>query len=125
MYLSMWILAESLKDYPVETHIMSGEMCIRSVSLLFSNTTYYPHVVYIGPSEDFIQTLPGKVFCVNKNDYFIVDCASVDEVFEKLMEAVDYYLEWDLNTGTGSMRAAHCRRLWKKAPTSCALWSGS
>lgn len=97
MYLSMWILAESLKAYPVDCHILSGEMCIRSASLLFSGSRTFPHVVYIGASEEFFQTMPGKVICVNKNDYFIVDHGSIEEVYQKILEAIDYYLEWDLH----------------------------
>ena len=97
MYLSMWILADSLKEYGTDLHIMSGEMCIRGVSLLFSGPRYYSHIVYVGPSDEFIQTMPGKVICVNKDDYFIVDCDSVEEVYLKLMETLDFYMEWDLS----------------------------
>ena len=48
MYLSMWILAESLKDYDIDTHIISGEMCIRNASLLFSSDRFQPHTVGSG-----------------------------------------------------------------------------
>ena len=96
MYLSMWILAESLKDYDIDTHIISGEMCIRNASVLFSSDRFQPHTVYVGLSEDFIQSMPGMVICANKNDYFIVRNGTIEEVYQKILEAIDYYLEWDL-----------------------------
>ena len=97
MYLSMWILADSLQNVRVDKHIMSGEMCIRNASVLFGTSHFQAHTIYVGPSGEFIPTMPEGVLCVNKNDYFIVYGSSIEEVYEQLQLTIDFYLEWDLH----------------------------
>ncbi|MGI6057012.1 MAG: helix-turn-helix domain-containing protein [Bilifractor sp.] len=97
MYLSMWIIRDNLKEYTIDSHISGGEMCIRNVSLLFRGDNVSAHTVYICPSEDFIPTMKDRVICVNRNDYLVVDCGSMEEIYEKVQGIIDRYLEWDLH----------------------------
>lgn len=96
MYLSMWILAESIKNAKVDMHIISGEMCIRNVSVLFEAERYRPHTIYVSYAEDSLRTQNGDVICINRNDYFIVHGSSLEKVYEEIQDAIDYYEEWDL-----------------------------
>lgn len=96
MYISMWMVRESLKDYKVDSYIVGGEMCIRNVSLLFRGNRVNAHTLYVCPSEEFIPTLKGKTICVNKNDYLVIYDNNMEEIFEQIQSAMDAYLEWDL-----------------------------
>ncbi|MGO5336243.1 PucR family transcriptional regulator [Bilifractor sp. LCP19S3_H10] len=106
MYLSMWIIRDNLKEYAIDSHISGGEMSIRNVSLLFRGDNVSPHTVYICPSEDFIPTMKNRVICVNRNDYLVVDCGSMEEIYEKVQYTIDRYLEWDLHVR--DLIDAHC-----------------
>lgn len=96
VYLSMWMVREHLKDYKMETYIFDGGMRLRNVSLLFQKASVSPHTVYICRSEEFISTLKGKVICSNRNDYLVISCDSLEEIFERVVSVFDYYQEWDL-----------------------------
>lgn len=96
MYLSMWIIKEQLKEYEVEEHIIAGEMNIRNVSLLFQRGEVNTHTAYVCFSEDFIPTLKGKILCINRNDYIVISSDSLEEIFDKIVSIIDFYLEWDL-----------------------------
>lgn len=96
MYLSMWMLAHGLAGYRPEPHISGGEMCIRNASLLYQGDRISPYTVYICPSENYISTLTGKIICVNRNDYIVLENDSLEEIFDQVCQMIDTYMEWDL-----------------------------
>lgn len=97
MKLSMWILYENLGQYEPKPHIIEGQMCIRNASLLYHSAQVTSHTVYICPSEEFFETMKGKIICVNRNDYIILETDDMEEAFETISRIIDFFLEWDLN----------------------------
>ena len=95
MYLSMWIIADNIKNAQVDRHIMSGEMCIRNASVLFEAERYRPHTIYVSKAEDESGS-SGDIICINKNDYFVVNGSTLEDVYEQVQDIIDRYEEWDL-----------------------------
>ncbi len=96
MYLSMWILADSFSEKLVDRHIVSGEMCIRNASVLFETERYKPHTVYVSDAAESFSAGLGDVICINRNDYFVVHESTIEEVYERIQDTIDFYEEWDL-----------------------------
>jgi len=96
MYLSMWILADSIRGSAVDRHISSGEMCIRNASILYEAGKFKPNTVYISDAVDSRGTDLRDVICINKNDYFIVHNSDIEEVYDQIRNIIDDYEEWDL-----------------------------
>ena len=95
MYLSMWIIADNIRDAQVDRHIMSGEMCIRNASVFFEAEHYRPHTIYVTGAENASGS-EGDIICINKNDYFLVRGSTLEAVYEQVQDIIDRYEEWDL-----------------------------
>jgi len=87
MRLSMHILADWLKKYSPKTSISSGRRIIRNVRLFSDQHPCTPNNVYV--SRD-----AGGVICVNMNDYIHLQTDDVNQVFNDIMDAFDYYNGW-------------------------------
>ncbi len=95
MYLSMYLIADWLKEYEPDCHIKNGSMILRNVRVLSEFNTFRPDSVYIGKAKDFIPTIDESVICVNGDDYLIIRNQDTDLIFNKVMHVFDYYNHWE------------------------------
>lgn len=98
MFLSMQIILHRLQEYPCDPHLQGSEMSIWSASPLYQGGTANAHTVYVCPSEQYISSMKGKVICVNRNSYIVVDHDDWEEILEKVVHIIEEYIEWDLDT---------------------------
>lgn len=94
MKLSMWILADWLKEYRPVNKIKEGRRVLRNVRVLSDNKEMLTSVVYVGRLENFMTRKKDQIFCVHGQDMLILDTDNLDEIFNKVLDAFDYYNEW-------------------------------
>lgn len=94
MYLSMWILADWLKRYQTEATILDGSRIIRNVRLLSEADQIKSSYVYVGRTQDFIASATEGIICVNNGDYLILNAEDIEEIFNEIMNAFDFYNDW-------------------------------
>ncbi|MDO4274174.1 MAG: helix-turn-helix domain-containing protein [Eubacteriales bacterium] len=97
MRLSMWILADWLSSYHPVCNIQTGEQILRHVRLLTDTDKKGLHEssVLLCQSQDYIPTLGNGVICVNQKDFLLLKTENVDEVYNQILEAFDFYNDWE------------------------------
>lgn len=95
MYLSMWIFAEWLKDFQPVIQIRENTMTINTVRLSSPGTHRNDHTLYIGRSKDLSEDPGNAVFCAHRNDRILLPDCSVEEVLNKVLEAMEFYSRWN------------------------------
>lgn len=91
MKLSMHILADWLKEYAPKILISDGGRDLRNVRFLSPDIKMESIDVYVGKlSDDFGE----KVVCVHKHDMIALQTEDIEEVFNKILDAFDYYNNW-------------------------------
>ena len=91
MQLSMWILADWLKEYHPETKIENGNRILRNVRLYADGLKLSRSTVYLN------QIDPHKAMCSNGRDIIILQADDLNEVFNRILDAFEYYNEWQEN----------------------------
>ena len=104
MRLSMWILADWLKKYEPEIKIEDGRCTLRNVRLLTPDNRTSRTAVYLEKINS------QKIMCFNGHDILILHSDDIHEVFNQILDAFDYYNEWeadvcDLISSGGSIQA--------------------
>lgn len=94
MKLSMWILADWLKKYNPIVNIESGERVLRGTRILSNDIHIEPQYVYLAPAEGFISGRGSQIICVHGHDMLLLDTTDMDEAFNDVLEAFDYYNKW-------------------------------
>lgn len=94
MKLSMWILSDWLKSYQPDVRIQSGKQILSNVRLLSDSSVLEKNNVYIGNSQDFIPSCPEGVICVNNKDIILLKTNNIEDVFNDVLNAFDYFNEW-------------------------------
>lgn len=97
MLLSMWILADWLEKYKPTINIQSGEQILKNARLLSDVPSLDNINVYVGNIKDFIPTANNGVICVNGKDTILLETESVEDVFNEIINAFDFYNSWDQN----------------------------
>lgn len=95
MKISMWILVDWLSEYNPKYSIESGECNLRSVRLFGEERDLDRSTAYLSQINSFIATAKPGVMCANRNDYIYLETSDVIEVFNKIMQAFDYYNTWE------------------------------
>lgn len=94
MKLSMWILAEWLKDFEPTADITDNEFAIESVRLFSNEPASTGHTVYIGRLSDLFHTGSDQVICTHKNDMLLLKTTDLEEVLNRVLNALEYYQNW-------------------------------
>lgn len=94
MKLSMWILADWLKKYQPETRIREGRRTLRNVRLFSDNIRMENMDVYMGPMKDFVDGDSNQVILVHGHDMILLKTEDINEVFNEILDAFDYYNAW-------------------------------
>lgn len=92
--LSMWILADWLKDYEPTADITGNEFAITSARLFSNELSSNDHTVYIGRLSDLFQTGSKQVICTHKNDMLLLKTTDLDEVLNCVLNALEFYQSW-------------------------------
>lgn len=95
MRLSMYILADWLKQYAPQEKIQNGERRIRNTRLFSDEQRYTQNNVYVSSASDDTH----KIICMNGNDYLQLEADNENQVINDIIDAFDYYNSWsdDLN----------------------------
>lgn len=94
MRLSMWILADWLKDYNPQLKIQEGRRTLRNVRLYSENQRLESSTVYLGIARDFIDEMHNKIICVHQHDMIILDAEDINEILNNVLNAFEYYNNW-------------------------------
>lgn len=96
MFLSMWILADWLKEYDPVTVIIEGKQNIDSVRLFSNYSEIDNHHVYIGFMSDFFETASENcIILMHRNDILQIANADYVEIVNKVIEGFEYYEKWN------------------------------
>lgn len=95
MKLSMWILADWLESYQPNIDIKVGSRILRGVRMFSSESVQEPHNVYVGRAKDFFNHTPTGVICAQGSDILLIEEDDVDQVFNDILRAFDYYNAWE------------------------------
>lgn len=88
MRISMWMLAEWLKDYQPVVKIQEGERILRNVRLFSDGLKFSRSTVYLSTTDN------GDIMCINGYDMLILPCDDINEVFNRILDAFEHYNEW-------------------------------
>lgn len=95
MKISMWMLADWLREYNPHLEIQNGKNEIDSVKLFTNNMAPSSDTVYVGKMKDFFQNGDDKVLCTHKNDLIILPTDDLEEILNQILEAFSFYRNWD------------------------------
>lgn len=95
MKLSMYMIADCLKEYRPRAFIQSDGFGIESVRLFTDNFSLCPGTLYVGKASDFFEYEEDYVICAHDNNIITADCGSLEEVFNCILNAIEYYSDWN------------------------------
>lgn len=90
MTLSMWMMADWLKDYKPEVHIEKGE---RSITY----TRFLTDLEMPDPKALYIQMVEGEkgICCLHQEDSIFLPDIELQEVLNRILEAFSFYQDWE------------------------------
>ena len=94
MKLSMYILADWLKEYEPKALIRNGDRILTNVRFFTDSLHTDPSCVYIGPMKDFVDTESSQVICVSGQDMILLNTQDANRAFNSIMAAFDYHNRW-------------------------------
>ncbi len=77
MKLTMWIIADWLREYHPRTFIQSNRFEIESVRLFSDNFTRARGTLYVGKVSDFFEREADAVICAQGSDMITLESAFV------------------------------------------------
>lgn len=96
MQLSMWMIADGLKEDKCQISICRGLEGIRGARFLAQEEFLQPDIVYIGPTNEYIgDRITSGVICTNQDDCIFVNGQNEQSVFNKLLNLFDLYRSWE------------------------------
>lgn len=96
MNLSMWMIADLLKQYNCRIDISHGNAEIRGARFFAQVDFLESDIAYIGARNEFFDGHASNgVICSHQNDSIIVDNGTQMEVFNDLLNLFDRYQRWD------------------------------
>lgn len=88
MRLSMWILADYLRDFHPGVYIQRGERILRSARLFSGEAGAADSCVYL----DCLQK--DLIVCFSGNDMLVIRADDINAVFNRVLDAFDFYNDW-------------------------------
>lgn len=95
MKLTMWMIADCLSEYSPQTFIQSNEFKIEAVRLFTETFSLSPGTLYVGRISDFFENEEASIICAHGNDMIKLGCGNLEEVFNCILNAIDYYNNWN------------------------------
>ncbi|MCI8282684.1 MAG: hypothetical protein HFI76_13605 [Lachnospiraceae bacterium] len=96
MKISMWMLADCLKEYHPVATITENSFAIESARLFSSELPSNNHTVYIGRLCDLFHTSSGQVICTHKNDMLLLQTTDLEEILNCVLNALEFYSAWSV-----------------------------
>lgn len=91
MYLSMWILAEKLKDLEPDVDIIDGKCILQNVRFTTKNLVLSPSTVYLfSLDEEYVQ-------CLNQDDVITLHTNDITMVLNRILDLFEFYNNWENN----------------------------
>lgn len=100
MKLSMWMIAERLKEYMTFSSIASGKSTITGVRFILEDPAVMPsEYVYIVRSSDafLFDDNPDTFLLTHHKDLIMVDGLNIQFLINEVLAAFDYYNNWESN----------------------------
>lgn len=88
MRLSMWILADWLGDLHPGVYIQRGERTLRGARLFSGELSGSDSCVYVDSMQKDL------VVCFNGNDILVIRADDINAVFNRVLDAFDFYNGW-------------------------------
>lgn len=98
MKLSMWILADWLKEYDMRPRIQDGHTNISGIRFLSGrNKDFAQDQVYIGKAEDLFDDplYRSSIVLAHERDLILIDNADAEDIINEVLTAIDYYNNWE------------------------------
>lgn len=96
MKISMWNLADWLRNYDIQCFISGGSATIRTVRWL-TGSLFHKDIVYVfresGGSSG--EDDNGYAYIVNRYDIIKIKSADTDIIFNEIITALDYFNQWE------------------------------
>lgn len=89
MKLTMWILKDWLAKYKPDAYIKKGEPVLCNIRLFSAGRKLSANTVYL--SRDGVN----RILCVNGEDILALHADDLDEIFNSILDAFEYYNEWE------------------------------
>lgn len=89
----MWMIADWLKEYEPAVKIEKGEPILRNVRILTPNSRQERQNVYVAPAKEYFGKGEG-VICVHERDLLIFKTDDIDQIFNDILAAFDFYNDW-------------------------------
>lgn len=97
--LSMWILADWLKEYNTRLQIQEGNTTIEGIRFLSGKLKdFSPNHVYIGRAADMFDdgSYRDSIVLAHERDLIFIDGADTDDIINEVLTAIDYYNKWEV-----------------------------
>lgn len=96
MNISMWMIADWLINYDISVSIKDGTCHLKNIRILTENALLRQSksTILVCPAKEYFASGDG-VMCLNGADYILIKSEDVDEVYNVVAEALDYYDEMD------------------------------
>ena len=91
MKLSMWMLADWLREYRPQLRIREGKRVLRNVRLFSSDMRMEAMDAYVGPMGDFIDGEGSQVICVHGHDMILLETEDINQIFNEILDGQDVF----------------------------------
>lgn len=95
MKISLYILADRLKEYDPEITVREGGIHISEVRLYNGKEEAEPQVLYIAAEERFHSSGSKRIMCKNKTDYLLLQTEDLADVLNRILEVFSFFARWE------------------------------
>lgn len=96
MKLSMWLLQRRLADYHPTATITKGAQIIEGVRFYTNDSEQDERFLYISRVKDvYPDSSSSQILLMNGNDVISIDAPDVEVVYNRTMEAFEFYNDWE------------------------------
>ena len=88
MRISMWILADWLAKYHPDVKIQQGDRILQNARLFSDDRKISRTTVYLEQIQN------DRILCSSGHDYLVLHGSDVDEAFNEILDAFEFYNEW-------------------------------
>ncbi|MCF0229139.1 MAG: helix-turn-helix domain-containing protein [Parasporobacterium sp.] len=89
MKLSMWMLADALKEYDPEINIVNGKCILQGARICSDELKISKTAVFLS------ENTPGQIVLANGHDMICVKCDDILTIFNVVLDTFEKYNEWE------------------------------
>lgn len=97
MKFTMWVLKDWLEDYELLVSVKEGNHILKSTRVITEKTVPYSDGPYLilCRAKDYIPSVESGILCMNRHDFLLVRTNDLEEVYNAVNEAMDFYHDWE------------------------------